>query len=493
MKAREGFVALTSALEGYQDVDDCKELVDWLLLSIIQATDTTGPSPRRPELDGVVADAQLLEHREGILHRHLPGLRGGPPTDLAATVARMAQATVRMADQQERARQEQTERANRDTRKTVKQWLGESATETLLRYTLSEQEADLPAVWLSLAQAGKQDRAALDSSLRASADALGKPEAAPHATADLLKKITKLEWGGSNQDDLAQGIHPFAILLEEGYMDPELLAAHAETLAAGDIYDTVMTGSTIGALDAQKLKKTKVVVPRLFGEAKAHLAAVSVVWVMMLKEGHPFALAYSAFVAELIALDFTFEMYLHNIPSSIPGVVLLLRAVQLKTVAYWKKARISRHGLPNPPDFLAILESIREQNLSWIPQFPKQYTSTNNDDNGGNNGGDANSTTTTSNGGGPPDRNGNTPVRHDVRPAFEPFREKIRNMRITEAIRIAGAMPKVTRGGQAPRAMCGAYHLKGSCWSNCERAYDHAPHSEDEDNKLVSWCRRAYA
>jgi hypothetical protein len=37
-------------------------------------------------------------------------------------------------------------------------------------------------------------------------------------------------------------------------------------------------------------------------------------------------------------------------------------------------------------------------------------------------------------------------------------------------------------------SMCGSWHLKGKCMSDCKRRLDHSPHSEEEDDRLDAWC-----
>ena len=40
--------------------------------------------------------------------------------------------------------------------------------------------------------------------------------------------------------------------------------------------------------------------------------------------------------------------------------------------------------------------------------------------------------------------------------------------------------------------MCLAYHVKGQCNGACKRAADHRPHTDEQDAKLVAWCKKHY-
>ena len=39
--------------------------------------------------------------------------------------------------------------------------------------------------------------------------------------------------------------------------------------------------------------------------------------------------------------------------------------------------------------------------------------------------------------------------------------------------------------------MCISWHVRGHCRSNCQRSYDHRPHSRKQNMELLSWCTHA--
>ena len=75
---------------------------------------------------------------------------------------------------------------------------------------------------------------------------------------------------------------------------------------------------------------------------------------------------------------------------------------------------------------------------------------------------------------------------------FAPYKDKIASMTVKQALGKAGNAPEVTRNGRT-LSMCCSYHLKGKCWSACNRRDDHAPHNAEEDNLLLNWCQAAYS
>ncbi len=53
------------------------------------------------------------------------------------------------------------------------------------------------------------------------------------------------------------------------------------------------------------------------------------------------------------------------------------------------------------------------------------------------------------------------------------------------------APPTVKRNG-TDVPMCISYHLRGQCFSNCSQKADHAKHTNEEDVKLMDWCKKAF-
>jgi hypothetical protein len=75
---------------------------------------------------------------------------------------------------------------------------------------------------------------------------------------------------------------------------------------------------------------------------------------------------------------------------------------------------------------------------------------------------------------------------------FDDLKQQAGRKKISDAIAKAGEPPLVTRDGTSAQ-MCVSFHLRGSCWSKCNRRLDHGPHNEEEDKRLLEWCKEAYA
>lgn len=78
-----------------------------------------------------------------------------------------------------------------------------------------------------------------------------------------------------------------------------------------------------------------------------------------------------------------------------------------------------------------------------------------------------------------------------MKPKIDEFKAKIFTVKFNDVIAKVGALPTVQRNGKAI-PMCASYHLRGTCWSNCQRKADHKSHSEEEDATRFEWCKHAF-
>ena len=62
--------------------------------------------------------------------------------------------------------------------------------------------------------------------------------------------------------------------------------------------------------------------------------------------------------------------------------------------------------------------------------------------------------------------------------------------KLADFIQRGGAPPKITRGGVTLDS-CLSFHLKGRCFSTCQRAADHITRSAAEDLELETWAAGA--
>mmetsp|Transcript_17336 Transcript_17336/g.26829 ORF Transcript_17336/g.26829 Transcript_17336/m.26829 type:complete len:554 (-) Transcript_17336:3169-4830(-) len=285
VKVRKGFIDLSTLMEAQGDDVACAELRDWLLLAVTRGTPEGTPHLVQPAPSVPMADRRLLAHRLDITHRHLPGLR--LPTDGSSHLDTLV---GKLIHEQRLTRIEASDQANAaQAPKTVAKALGSEVVSTLLAIIGVSAEEDLPQFWRDVAQAGKRDRQALEQALLSTARDLGMADAAPVVTPDLVKRATGLQWAGLSVDNLSEGIQPFSIILPD-YVGSEV-GVEAQRLAK--TYDIMNGTQTTASLkDAQTVNSGKAVIPKDFGEARAHLVALMMVWTVLLGDTHPFVCSF---------------------------------------------------------------------------------------------------------------------------------------------------------------------------------------------------------
>ena len=75
---------------------------------------------------------------------------------------------------------------------------------------------------------------------------------------------------------------------------------------------------------------------------------------------------------------------------------------------------------------------------------------------------------------------------------FEEFKTGIASNKFNEVIKKVEAPPAVKHDGKDVPT-CVSYHLQGTCFKGCNCKADHSPHSQDEDDALYAWCKKAFA
>ena len=190
-------------------------------------------------------------------------------------------------------------------------------------------QAGLSALWHEIAGAnGKRDRETIDMVLRDIANGLGQPELAPVVTPTVAKKLTSVRLAGTNLDDLAEGVTPFAmVVLDHTTTSGEV--AYQEALAAANDYDDLSRGTGYDLSDLKEIKSSeKVVIPETYALARAMLQSYKIVLIAMLGPGHAEVTRYNRFLVTYINHENFFMGRLQKADPLI-GAARLVRFVQL--------------------------------------------------------------------------------------------------------------------------------------------------------------------
>lgn len=432
-----------------------------------------------------IGNAAFLEWRAARLDVKLPDLRGAGMAAQANATTRIASIMTQLLQEQRDARTDAADaRSAARAPKTVSEYFKVHMTNKLMILCMVADEGDLPDLYSELAAAnGKRDREVIDLALREIANELDLPELAPVVTPGLAKKITCLRFAGSNMDDLDEGISPFSMIIMD-HTTPSGSAAYSAAMEAAHDYDDLLRGSSTADLaDLKAVKGSKALLPETYTLARAMLQAFKIVLTGLLGETHRVQMAYTRFLRAYINRENFYTGRLQLADAKM-GPARLLRHVQLLTRAWfqgiWEAPTVTAANAVPVPDYMAALNKMAIGDMAWFPVLPPTYvrtvTPTPDEDKPKATG----------------QKRASQVSNTRVNPKFEDFRTGISQTKFNDAIRRVGDPPKVTRSGKEC-VMCASYHLRGTCFSNCKRAADHHPHTEEEDALLYGWCQQAFA
>jgi hypothetical protein len=499
---RQLWTDLVGAIRAEGEEDMCRELVGWCVLCCI----ADGPGAHHSVMRTAVpqaplADANLHKHRRWVLLQQLPALGTAAIAPVDAATAQLANYVGQMVTEQRQSRQDAQDRAAESKAPKLPSALwGEDATRRLCVMCQVPTESDLPEMWHAIAAAGKRDRIAVEMVVTETAREMGHPELAPIITPELAKKILSLRLGGNNLDDLSEGVQPFAITIQDyTSQDTEADANTARQKALE--YDILTQGSTSTTLtDARAIRTSKVQMPTDYMQLRAYLHAQDVLNRALLGATHPLTVALHQFLTAYANRELFYRGRLQRI-LPVNGPAIFMRFFQLHIV-HWHRELGFDGSVPDPPAFKAVLNKLSLGDTSWIPELPARYLKPVADrsiivdvaDVSGITpltGATTPSTITT--GTDTSSKRQQTLVSNpSPSTVFDDLKQKAGRKKISDAIAKAGEPPLVTRDGTSVQ-MCVSYHLRGSCWSKCNRRLDHGPHNEEEDLRLLEWCKEAYS
>ena len=297
-------------------------------------------------------------------------------------------------------------------------------------------------------------------------------------------------------DSVTSGIQPFLF----GDVTPE------ESQQMSAIYQMVMAGNAAPNLTdaAALMSPSKPNLPKVLFQAREMLQRLLIVYNVLLGEQHDLSTNLARFLQDFMDR----ESFLHYYQPITPGYqlcmpLLIIQWLTLRIDAWYRDQAVSDEVVP-APNFGLLFRQIdyREQ---WEPylhptllqeyqhQTPGQQLlgaqgrNGGNEDNGqrGNRAGGTTQVDTNE----PPNqvvRNPNYKVALFGR--FRAMNINHRQLRQAPHYTTPPISPFSTTNGE----MCISYHAKGLCNQRCSRAYDHQPHTDEQDQALVTWMEANY-
>jgi len=246
-------------------------------------------------------------------------------------------------------------------------------TPLLLRICEVDTEADLPPVYLRMANAKKADkRTIVRLLLQERCDQVGvATPLPPTVTTELVDLLVSAKFGADDIDDLTQGFTPFAFN-HRAYG----CAARVEA-QAGD-HDSMLSGNLAPTLaERRHLKLDSLVFPAHLIQAEAGLGEYSTACDVALGVNHRFSvyIRHEIFFGVWAQCrnplqNFAYESY-GNQP--IPWLPRVYRSLQLRIVNFFNRV-VRPHATPVPlPDLGAIFTLLLERSFLLLPGIPERY------------------------------------------------------------------------------------------------------------------------
>ena len=214
LSPREGFLLLERATRENDDEEAMQPLIDWLRVSLTRgnaAAETPSPVtlPASPSVPMVTPE--LAERLQRLVKGDLPAWQQTSAPSITRELP-AAQPTQQQQLEQllltQLLRQQGAGISGETTKMPSSHFKG--TINLLLRLTSKSDESDLPEIYHRWANSNKKEfRAVLQEVFDQNAILLGLPE--PVATADLALTISTLKFASADEDDLEQGLQPFAV------------------------------------------------------------------------------------------------------------------------------------------------------------------------------------------------------------------------------------------------------------------------------------------
>ena len=507
---REAWTLLSTAITSDSRTDACRPLLDWLRVASTARRSPTEPATSLGDINDVfppvIDDSQIDRHRWNIIIRDIPAL--GPlatplPAAGATAAAQQPLLDFLTAFQADRAAERAQDEARRVAEKVDKL---PSATKyrTIARDWMAfcsvGDESDLPPLYIQLVNADKGEHLAL---LRnAIRERARHPDAATSHTPVVSKEtkdmVLTARFGVEPHlaHDLSLGLQPFSLGLfigDELSKTVDLRATNYETMLQG------MSAPTLGEQASFSTKEIRI--PQDPFTAGMMLCSTSVQLDVLQGPHHAFAGAFRHFclkqwpsIATTLHLSSRYNAALAK--SVIPRI---LRWVQTHMVTYTHQLMLNNGALSTPlPPFSDLLQLISLQQFHLLPELPDSYrllppadhsppvrkTASPPRDNG-----QSPSTpptpSTKPKATNPTAGRGGSLVTNPTVTAEWKQRLEASSKRIRDISKLAPASTDTDDNGQN-LPICLSYHLRGHCYSSCNRTKTHRPLSESKTAAVAS-------
>ncbi len=436
-----------------------------------------------------VADEILLTHRRRIVESDFPQLNQALPQLQQHQIA--TQLGLLIQDRQaERA--EARAAKQRDERGRLSDLVGAEGVAYLMRLTNVGNEAALPDIWRSLAEAKKSQRI---TALQHAVDVMKQqcaegPDLQFEIIGSTLQMVLNRSFHMQTNDSIGTGLQPF--------MFPQIMPEEAIGLRTA--YVGMYSGNQAPShADFQEIMKTKLGAPVSMLHARHMMRRVEILLKVILGEHHPLPVNLTTFLNRFSAFEAVLEQTTtRQRKQLIPTVIC--RRIALQLSLYFKTFRQTVAGtLVLVPNFCQLYDDIAVDNpweatvpvpvLSQLgfnthqpsPSLPYQSTPL------------PTSPPSVPSGSAPApavrERLQNTQYSN----MFQRFREMptVRCSDLRKKIK-DNALPALPVSKVDGAPMCLAWHARGECSSNCSRKSDHVSYTDAEYQPLVDWCNKHF-
>ena len=491
---REGFLAVERAVRENQDEQALEPLLDWLRVAITRSgVERTAKSKvALPTAPGVpMVTPELADKLQRLVRSDLPAWQ-------LDNLRTLTNAPAQPSTPQQQWEQlllthllkQQGAGISGETEKSPST-LFKGTINLLLRLTNKTEEKELPEIYHRWANSNKKEfRTVLQEVFDQNALLLGLPE--PIATPDLALTISSLKFASADEDDLEQGLQPFAV----AYHSQKTLAEQA---ALNSLHDLLYMG-TPQLTDLWAMKAAnKLWIPTKLSQLARTLRSFAVVLATVVGTD---SLLYQCYKAQVVDayedVSPTLENYAERRAGQ-PVYAQVLRWLQLRFNEYWRQAQRNNLGPVAVPDFTALYTALKYKN--WLPpEIPLMYLRE----------GETTSAVRPAFGGLPVTNQPDTLKSADQTPkeGNKVAPKAIKNDDVPETVRAlaihVGKIQKflevVGDGRPAPvpknnkgQEMCLAWYVKGGCYNTCQRRDSHVKLSQIEEKRLCDFLKKGIA